>query len=161
MLDYINLRLSGTYTATADSILTSWVTDNRDPDHVKYDPSLVRFSGIDPDKFPDVVPCTAVLGALTSEAAEALLDLAVGVTPQVAQAIAGESDPFLHPDAQRRFRMMNNVEELARALDYPGKSGRFSSIRHSANWSNATTAGRQGFPVRRERAKPSWHCTGP
>ncbi len=56
---------------------------------------------------------------LPSEAAEALLDLAVGVTPQVTQAIAGETDPFQHPDALRRFRVMNNVEELARALDYP------------------------------------------
>ena len=28
-------------------------------------------------------------------------------------------DPFQHPDAQRRFRVMTNVEELARALDYP------------------------------------------
>ncbi len=27
--------------------------------------------------------------------------------------------PFDHPDAQRRFRVMNNVEELERALDYP------------------------------------------
>jgi superfamily I DNA and RNA helicase len=26
---------------------------------------------------------------------------------------------FQHPDALRRFRIMNNVEELARALDYP------------------------------------------
>ena len=29
------------------------------------------------------------------------------------------ADPFEHPDAQRRFRVMNNVEELAAALDYP------------------------------------------
>jgi superfamily I DNA/RNA helicase len=29
------------------------------------------------------------------------------------------SKPFDHPDAQRRFRVMTNVEELERALDYP------------------------------------------
>jgi superfamily I DNA/RNA helicase len=29
------------------------------------------------------------------------------------------ADPFTHPDAQRRFRVMRNVEELERALDYP------------------------------------------
>ena len=28
-------------------------------------------------------------------------------------------DPFAHPDAQRRFRVMSNQEELRRALDYP------------------------------------------
>ena len=29
------------------------------------------------------------------------------------------TDPFEHPDAQRRFRVVENVEELERALDYP------------------------------------------
>ena len=56
---------------------------------------------------------------LPSEAAEALLDLATGVTPQIAQTTAVGTDPFDHPDAQRRFRVMNNVEELERALEYP------------------------------------------
>jgi len=54
---------------------------------------------------------------LPEEAAEALLELAVGGTPQVA-APAGV-DPFDHPDAQRRFRVMKDVEELERALAYP------------------------------------------
>ena len=56
---------------------------------------------------------------LPAEAAEALLDLAVGATPQMAATIAAEHNPFDHPDARRRFRVMNNVEELERALDYP------------------------------------------
>lgn len=56
---------------------------------------------------------------LPSEAAEALLDLATGVTPQIAPPVASGTDPFDHPDAQRRFRVMNNVEELERALEYP------------------------------------------
>lgn len=56
---------------------------------------------------------------LPSEAAEALLDLATGVTPQAARPVAVGADPFAHPDAQRRFRVMNNQEELERALDYP------------------------------------------
>ncbi|HYM05495.1 MAG TPA: 3'-5' exonuclease [Terriglobales bacterium] len=56
---------------------------------------------------------------LPSEAAEALLDLATGVTPQVVKPVAAGTDPFQHPDAQRRFRMMNNQDELERALDYP------------------------------------------
>lgn len=76
---------------------------------------------------------------LPSEAAEALLDLAVGATPQVTLPVLGDTDPFQHPDALRRFRVMNNVEELARALDYPwGKMDRFSS-------SFPTATGRAGL----------------
>jgi mRNA-degrading endonuclease RelE of RelBE toxin-antitoxin system len=55
---------------------------------------------------------------LPSEAAEALLELATGGTPKVAQPLA-VVDPFDHPDAQRRFRIMANADELALALDYP------------------------------------------
>jgi len=56
---------------------------------------------------------------LPSEAAEALLELATGGKPQAAQPAATDADPFEHPDAQRRFRVMHNVEELQRALEYP------------------------------------------
>jgi mRNA-degrading endonuclease RelE of RelBE toxin-antitoxin system len=56
---------------------------------------------------------------LPQEAAEAVLELAVGNTPTVPAAVAPSTDPFAHPDAQRRFRVMQNVEELERALDYP------------------------------------------
>jgi xylulokinase len=86
VLDYINLRLCGRFTATADSILTSWVTDNRDPDAVVYDDKLVQWSGIDRDKFPEVVPCTAVLGHLSKEAAESL-----GL-PDSVRVVAGSID---------------------------------------------------------------------
>jgi superfamily I DNA/RNA helicase len=55
---------------------------------------------------------------LPSEAAEALLDFATGVTPQK-QPAAYAKNPFEHPDAQRRFRAMRNVEELERALEFP------------------------------------------
>lgn len=58
-------------------------------------------------------------GHLPGEAAEALLDLATGVTPQVPMPVAAGTDPFEHPDARRRFRVMHNVEELERALEYP------------------------------------------
>lgn len=56
---------------------------------------------------------------LPAEAAEALLEIATGGTPQVALPIARDADPFEHPDAQRRFRVMQDVEELKRALEYP------------------------------------------
>lgn len=56
---------------------------------------------------------------LPSEAAEALLELATGGKPRVPVVLHALASPFLHPDAQRRFRVMNNVEELERALEYP------------------------------------------
>lgn len=56
---------------------------------------------------------------LPSEAAEALLDLATGVTPQIAPSVPSGTSPFDHPHAQRRFRIMDNVEELEQALEYP------------------------------------------
>ncbi len=56
---------------------------------------------------------------LPSEAAEALLELATGGKPRVVQPATPVTNPFDHPDAQRRFRVMTNVEELQRALDFP------------------------------------------
>ncbi|GAB4355065.1 MAG: 3'-5' exonuclease [Gammaproteobacteria bacterium] len=55
---------------------------------------------------------------LPSEAAEALLELATGGVPQVVAPSPGV-DPFDHPDAQRRFRLMTDADELAVALEYP------------------------------------------
>jgi superfamily I DNA/RNA helicase len=56
---------------------------------------------------------------LPSEAAEALLSLATGTSPQAAQPIPLGISPFEHPDAQRRFRVMHNIKELERAMEYP------------------------------------------
>jgi hypothetical protein len=56
---------------------------------------------------------------LPQEATEALLNLATGTTPAMPERAPIEADPFAHPDAQRRFRVLTNIEELERALDYP------------------------------------------
>jgi mRNA-degrading endonuclease RelE of RelBE toxin-antitoxin system len=57
---------------------------------------------------------------LPREAAEAVLSLAVGERPAPAPSTVPEAaSPLEHPDAQRRFRVMEDVEELKRALDYP------------------------------------------
>ena len=61
----------------------------------------------------------ALADHLPSEAAEALLELATGGTPTVPKAAPPGADPFSHPDAQRRFRVMNDVAELERALSFP------------------------------------------
>lgn len=61
----------------------------------------------------------ALMERLPGEAAEAILSLATGVTPEIPKPAPSGADPFAHPDAQRRFRLMENVEELERALAYP------------------------------------------
>ena len=60
-----------------------------------------------------------VVEHLPQEAAEALLELATGGNPNVPNHAPMDSDPFQHPDAMRRFRVMENVEELERALEFP------------------------------------------
>lgn len=55
---------------------------------------------------------------LPSEAADALLEfLTTHVLP--VPAVFQVADPFAHPDAQRRFRVIENLEELEQALNYP------------------------------------------
>ena len=56
---------------------------------------------------------------LPAEAAEALLELAIGKTPQPSLPAPSGADPFAHPDALRRFRVLRNAEELEEALEYP------------------------------------------
>jgi hypothetical protein len=60
-----------------------------------------------------------IIEHLPQEAAEALLELAVGGKPQKPNLLPESTNPFEHPDAQRRFRVMANITELERALDYP------------------------------------------
>jgi mRNA-degrading endonuclease RelE of RelBE toxin-antitoxin system len=61
----------------------------------------------------------ALADHLPAEASEALLELATGGKPRQPQPVVAEANPFDHPDAQRRFRVMTDVEELRRALEYP------------------------------------------
>jgi mRNA-degrading endonuclease RelE of RelBE toxin-antitoxin system len=56
---------------------------------------------------------------LPTEASEALLELATGGTPERSVQTVADEDPFAHPDAQRRFRLMTDSDELARALESP------------------------------------------
>lgn len=56
---------------------------------------------------------------LPAEAAEALLELATGGKPVVRAHPPVTVCPFEHPDAKRRFRILQNQKELERALDFP------------------------------------------
>ena len=56
---------------------------------------------------------------IPEEAAEALLGyVGTGMLRKPEEVVTGAS-PFDHPDAQRRFRVLDDVEELTLALEYP------------------------------------------
>ncbi|PYE86580.1 xylulokinase [Phyllobacterium leguminum] len=86
VLDFLNLRLTGRFCATQDSILTSWVTDNRDVDNIRYDDGLIGLGGIDKAKFPELARCTDIVGTLLPSVAESL-----GLSPKT-PVVAGAID---------------------------------------------------------------------
>lgn len=71
VVDYLNLKLTGKFSASHDSITLHWVTDNRNIRNIKYSKELIRLSGIDADKLPELIPTNTVLGNLSQSAAEA------------------------------------------------------------------------------------------
>lgn len=60
-----------------------------------------------------------IIEHLPQEAQEALLKLAVGEQPVLPETMGYGTNPFAHPDARRRFRVLTNVDELRQALDFP------------------------------------------
>lgn len=78
--------------------------------------------GVPPDWVADVRDASeetffALAGHLPQEAAEALLEYAA--TRTLKEPAPADTAPLKHPDAQRRFRILEGHEELAAALDQP------------------------------------------
>ncbi len=102
--------------AKTHAALKPLFTDSSDDELLGY--------GVPPEWLNDVKQATEdtlliLSDHLPAEAAEALLELATGGKPRVPTQPTAAANPFDHPDAQRRFRVMTNVEELQRALDFP------------------------------------------
>ena len=70
--DYINLRFTGKFAASFDSIALHWITDNRNLAKVDYDDRLLRLCGVTRDKFPDLRRAVDILGPLKKEVAQEL-----------------------------------------------------------------------------------------
>jgi len=126
------------------------------PDHVSAvsifggftDEDLLSY-GVPPEWLDDVRAATEdslldIADHLPSEAAEALLELATGGTPEPSVLAAKGEDPFAHPDAQRRFRVMADVEQLERALEFPWE--KWTVFLHPAQ--RAVVERRYGGPAR-------------
>jgi xylulokinase len=70
-LDYLGMRFTGRRAATQASMILSWLTDNRPGGTLGYQPALVRRSGRELAKLPELLPTGTVLGGLqTAVAAE-------------------------------------------------------------------------------------------
>lgn len=79
--------------------------------------------GVPPDWVNDVLAADedkflSIAQYLPAEASEALLEfVASGILPVPKHKVTDEG--FAHPDALRRFRTIDNVEDLRQALEYP------------------------------------------
>ncbi len=98
--DYLNLRLTGEFAATFDSIMLFWVTDTRDINHIRYSDSLIKKFAVDRDKLPDLINSIDTIGRIKLDVA-AELGLKSGV-----KVIAGSPDhqsALVGPGAVRDF----------------------------------------------------------
>jgi xylulokinase len=100
VIGYLDFRLTGRMVNTWDAAAMTWLTDNRNPNRIRYDPGLVRLSGLDLDRQPELVPSTEVLGPLLPDVADAMgLDRSVQVVAgsfdlPAAAVGAGAVEPF-------------------------------------------------------------------
>ncbi len=84
--DWVNLKLTGRAASSFDSIVAHWCTDNRRINDVRYDDGLLKLTGIERSKLPELVPSASVLGPVTKTSAEQL-----GISTSV-QVVAGAAD---------------------------------------------------------------------
>lgn len=92
-VDYLTMRLTGVAVASPASMTAAWLTDNRDPEQLAYDPVLVARSGVDASKLPPLVRTGSVIGTVLPPAAEELgipgAALVVTGTPDLHSAAVG------------------------------------------------------------------------
>jgi len=84
-LDYLGACFTGRVAATPASMILSWLTDNRPGSALGYVPELVRRSGRDPKRLPQLLSTGAVLGDIAPQVAREL-----GIPP--APVVAGVPD---------------------------------------------------------------------
>jgi xylulokinase len=71
-LDYLGMRFTGRRAATQASMILSWLTDNRPRGSGGYQPALVRRSGREAAKLPELLPTGSVLGGVRADVAASL-----------------------------------------------------------------------------------------
>lgn len=67
--DYLNLKFTGEFAASHDSMHLFWVTDIRDIHNIRYDDNLIKHFGIDKSKLPPLKASTDILGTVKDDIA--------------------------------------------------------------------------------------------
>jgi len=135
--DYLNYRFTNKIAASYDSIALHWVTDNRDINNIQYDKKLIKYTGIDEKKLPELKHATDVLGTIDGQIAKTLRlneDVKVMMgTPDMHSASVGSGavkdfDTHLYIGTSswlcchvpfKKTDIMHNIASLPSAL--PGK----------------------------------------
>lgn len=92
-VDYLNLRFTGKFAASTNSITLYWVTDNRNINNIQYDKSLINRLKIDRNKLPELKNPIEILGTVSNDVADQLglnrdVKVAMGA-PDLHSAIIG------------------------------------------------------------------------
>jgi len=91
--DYINLLLTGQFVSTPETMCLHWVMDNRNINDIDYHPKLLKWTGLEREKLPDLVNQTDIIGSILPEVARqfGLKEgvKVIGGTPDVQAAAIG------------------------------------------------------------------------
>ncbi|MBU2512359.1 FGGY-family carbohydrate kinase [bacterium] len=68
--DYLNLRLTGQFAASYDSMHLFWLTNIQDINNMYYDEDLLKMAGIDRDKLPPMKQSMDILGTVSAAVAD-------------------------------------------------------------------------------------------
>lgn len=68
--DYLNMRLTGQFAASYDSMHLFWMTNIQDINNMYYDESLLKMAGINRDKLPPMKQSTDILGIVSPSVAD-------------------------------------------------------------------------------------------
>jgi xylulokinase len=118
-VDYLAMRFTGVAAASPASMAGAWLTDNRHPERLEYDPVLIGASGVPRRKLPPLVATGSVVGTVLPDVAAEL-----GLVPGVA-VVAGTPD--LHSAAAGAGAVLPYQAHLAvsttswLSCPYPGK----------------------------------------
>lgn len=68
--DYLNYYFTGRVATSADGVTLHWVTDNRDINNIRYHDGLIKQTGIDKAKLPEILPANSILGEMKRDIAD-------------------------------------------------------------------------------------------
>jgi xylulokinase len=85
-MDFLTMRFTGEFTANQSTVLMYLATDNRNLLARDYHAALMRYSLVDREKLPDLVPLDTIVGTVLPDVAEEL-----GISPET-KVVTGLND---------------------------------------------------------------------